>query len=60
MKIKISKFFKVSIDYLLGLTNNQSFTRQPKSRVLVIDNLPNGAIKELDKFLVYLREKYNV
>lgn len=60
MKIKIAKLFKVFVDYLLGITKNQSPSSQPKSRVMIVKTLPDVEIKELDNFLLRLLEKYNV
>lgn len=60
MKIKISKFFNVSIDYLLGAINNQTPASQAKSRIIILENLSDVAINELDNFLICLRKKYNI
>ena len=60
MKIKIANFFNVSVDYLLGTTQNELPSDKSTSRLIIIDNLPRMAIKELDTFLVRLKNKYNL
>lgn len=60
MKIKIAKYFNVSVDYLLGTTQNQFSNEKSVSRLIIVDNLPRMAVKELDTFLVHLRNKYKL
>jgi len=60
MKIRIAKFFNVSVDYLLGTSQNQFSNDKTISRLIILDNLPQAAVKELDKFLVHLKNKYKL
>ncbi|MBR2735512.1 MAG: helix-turn-helix transcriptional regulator [Clostridia bacterium] len=60
MKIRIAKFFGVSVDYLLGTTQNQSPCDNTLSRLIIVENLPPVAVKELDTFLVHLKNKYKL
>ena len=60
MKKKMSQMFDVSIDYMLGMTDNQLAVNQAKSQVLLLQNLPDTAMKELNHFILYLKIKYKI
>lgn len=68
IKLKIARFFNVSLDYLLGNTN----IKEPADKILndkevtialhnengYDDNLPPEAKKELEDFVEFLKHKY--
>lgn len=56
----MSKLFGVSTDYMLGLTDNKLSVNQVKSQMLLLQNLPDAAVKELNDFINYLKNKYNI
>ena len=58
MKIKIAQFFNVSLDYLLGLINDERPIGGGKPFVIP-ENLPPQAIKEINDFIDYIKAKYN-
>lgn len=60
MKKRMSKLFGVSTDYMLGLTDNKLSVNQVKSQMLLLQNLPDAAVKELNDFINYLKNKYNI
>ncbi|MGN0664479.1 MAG: helix-turn-helix domain-containing protein [Negativibacillus sp.] len=58
IKIEIAKYFGVSVDYLLGLTDNPS--PYENKNVLVLPNsLPQKAKESLIDFAAYLSDKYS-
>ena len=57
MKIKIAKFFNISLDYLLGLISEERPIGGGKPFV-VPDNLPPQAIKEIKDYIEYIKSKY--
>lgn len=57
MKIKIAKFFNVSLDYLLGIINDEKPIDESKSFRLP-ENLPPHAIKEIIDYINYIKTKY--
>lgn len=60
IKIKLAQFFNVSLDYLMGLTREQTPVRPTGSHLLLLENLPQGARDELAAFLDYLRKRYDL
>lgn len=59
MKIKIAKYFNVSVDYFLGLSSIPYSLTDMRTRLFIM-NLPAAAEKELDSFLFYLKNKYKL
>ena len=59
-KIKIAELFDVSMDYLMGTSSQETPLHKTQLRpsLLLYENLPPDAYKELQSFVKYLREKY--
>ena len=55
MIVRISKFFNVSTDWILGNSQNYILAAHRKGG---ISELPEEAQKELDNYVEYLRAKY--
>lgn len=52
--ITLSKFYDVSTDYLLGLSNSKKYSTVKDS-----EDLPKEALQELENFKEYLKIKYS-
>ena len=57
MKIKIAKFFNISLDYLLGLISEERPIGGGKPFVMP-ENLPSQAIREIYDYIEYIKTKY--
>lgn len=57
MKVEIAKFFNVSLDYLLGLTDDELPIGGGKG-FHIPDNLPQEAVKEISDYIDYVKTKY--
>ncbi|OOM81752.1 HTH-type transcriptional regulator ImmR [Clostridium puniceum] len=63
IKIKLSEYFNVSTDYLLGKTDIKNYTEDPNITIALhsdtdYDDLPEEAIKEINGFVEYIKQKY--
>jgi len=58
MKAKIAKYFNISLDYLLGLTNEEIPVGGGKP-FHIPENLPPQAIKEITDYIDYIKTKYS-
>nr|WP_321027259.1 helix-turn-helix transcriptional regulator [Clostridium neonatale] len=61
--IKLSDYFNVSLDYLLGKTDIRNYTDDPNITIALhsdtdYDDLPDEAIKEINGFIDYIKQKY--
>lgn len=57
VKIKIAEYFNVSVDYLLGLTNNPAPANQ-NNCIRLPQEFPEHARKELTDYIEFLNVKY--
>ena len=58
MKVRIAKFFNVSLDYLLGLINEE----RPiggGNPFYIPEDLPPQAIEEIIEYIKYIKTKYS-
>lgn len=60
---KLSEFFGVSIDYLLGKTDIRNYTNDSSITVALhsdheYDALPEEAKKEIENYIEYIKQKY--
>lgn len=61
--IKLSNYFNVSLDYLLGKTDVRNHTDDPNITIALhsdtdYDELPNEAKDEINNFIEYIKQKY--
>ena len=59
IKIEMAKFFCVSVDYLLGLTDNPSPYDKCHNIVRLPNNFPEAARGSLDDYIEFLSNKYS-
>lgn len=57
IKIEIAKYFNVSIDYLLGLTNDPNSNRVTHPVVFLPDDFPESAKQSLNDYAQFLISK---
>lgn len=63
IKLKISEYFNVSLDYLLGKTDAKNHTEDPNITIALhsdtdYDALPKEAKDEINNFIEYIKQKY--
>lgn len=58
IKIEIAKYFDVSIDYLLGLTNDPNPHRVVHPVMFLPDDLPKNVMQSLNDYAEFLIDKY--
>lgn len=58
--LKLADFFDVSVDYLLCRSNIRKLDNETKtSHNLDISRLPEEAIKQVEDYIEYVKQKYN-
>ncbi len=57
VKIKIAKYFCVSIDYLLGLTDNPNPYSEERKLIRLPVNFPTHMIDDVKDYINYLLQK---
>lgn len=64
IKEKVADYFNVSVDYLLGRTEKYSSEAQNskiyKSNSLDVSNLPEDAIKQIEDYIEFVKQKYSL
>lgn len=63
IKMKISEYFNVSLDYLLGKTDIKNYTEDPNITIALhsdtdYDDLPKEALDEINNFVEFIKQKY--
>ena len=59
IKIQIAKYFDVSVDYLLGVVDKPIPYADSSNYLRVPANLPEEGKNDIEKYLEFLRYKYN-
>lgn len=59
VKILIARYFNVSMDYLLGLTDSPS-PRPVKNMIALPDSITDEGKNEIREFVRYIKFKYNL
>ena len=54
IKIAIAQYFDVSVDYLLGLTDNPASARKERKIIRLPSAFPENSIPELQEYIAYL------
>ena len=60
IKVEIAKYFNVSIDYLLGMTNDPNPRRVTRPVVFLPDGFPADAMQSLNDYAEFLIGKYGM
>lgn len=58
IKIEIARYFGVSIDYLLGLTDEPNPPSQQRNSLRLPNHFPEKALPSLNDYAEFLRNKY--
>lgn len=63
MKKKLAKYFNVSLDWLMGLTDVRNYTEDKANTIALhsdtdYDNLPQEAKDEINNFIEFVKQKY--
>lgn len=63
MKKKFAKYFNVSLDWLMGLTDIRNYTEDSSITIALhsdkdYDDLPKEALDEINNFVEYIKQKY--
>lgn len=63
MKKRFAKYFNVSLDWLMGLTNTRNHCEDSEITIALhsdteYDDLPDEAKKEINNFIEYIKQKY--
>ena len=59
LKIILAKFFDISVDYLLGLTDEPYSYRRDKRAVVIPGDFSSDDVHELTEYIKYLEYKKN-
>lgn len=59
IKIILAKFFDVSLDYLLGLVDEQYSYRRDEKAIVIPHNFEDEDIKEVKEYISYIEFKKN-
>lgn len=57
-KLRLAQRFGVSMDYLMGLSDQPGPQKEGEPRLIYLREMPPAAQRELEDFLQYLRQKY--
>lgn len=57
LKIKLAKFFDVSIDYLLGLTDEQYSFERGKNAIVVPSDFDNDDLQQIKEYISFIKYK---
>jgi transcriptional regulator with XRE-family HTH domain len=63
IKEKVADYFNVSVDYLLGRTekcnSEVEISKKDEPNSLDVSNLPEEAIKQIEDYIEFVKQKYN-
>lgn len=59
IKIEIARFFKVSVDYLLGVTDDPSPHGAQENVIHLPKHFPTAALSSLEDYADFLKAKYS-